>query len=214
MPIRAGRHCTCWKKLWHKESPTHNTHWQMTSSLFFLRGCLCVTPSTTRWRPICVFFSFFYEPFLRLGGALVVTIYRLQSSEVNINRIMKQSLQSVLMMEEIRGVICGGWEETRKRTVGSCGWSRRRIGCCVMICVRHQTAQLPVQPWWHSAAESLMLRTAKKMRKLFLSFFFYATQRWESTGRVAGGNFFIHAGGSSGFHWIDRHWGCFPASVG
>lgn len=122
---------------------------------------------------LCVFFPFFYEPFLRLRSTLVVTIYRLRSSEVNINRIMKQSLQSVLMMEEIRGVICGGREEKRKRTVGSCGWWwRRRIGCCVMICARHQTAQLPVQPWWHSAAESLMLRTAKKNEKAFPFFLF------------------------------------------
>lgn len=207
--LRAGRRCTCWKKLWHKVSNTQHTLADDKQPVF-LWGCFVLS----MWRPrphagrtfVC-FFPFFYEPFLRLRGTLVVTIYRLRSSEVNINRIMKQSLQSVLMMEEIRGVICGGREEKRKRTVGSCGWWRRRIGCCVMICARHQTAQLPVQPWWHSAAESLMLRTAKKTRKLFLSFFFYATQRWESTGRVAGGKFFIHAGGSSGFHWIGRHWG-------
>lgn len=44
----------------------------------------------------CLFLGFFWdEKVLRLCNALVVTIYRLRDDEVNINRIMKQSLQFV-----------------------------------------------------------------------------------------------------------------------
>lgn len=158
------------------QSLQHTTHTGRWQAACFFVGLVffwaCDALDHTLAAHLCVFFPFFYEPFLRLRGTLVVTIYRLRSSEVNINRIMKQSLQSVLMMEEIRGVICGGREEKRKRAVGSCGWWRRRIGCCVMICARHQTAQLPVQPGWHSAAESLMLRTAEKNEKAFPFFLF------------------------------------------
>lgn len=105
MPIKAGRHCC--QAVTQRVSNTQHTLADDKQPVFFEGLFVCDALNHTLAAHLCFFF-FFYEPFLRLGGALVVTIYRLQSSEVNINRIMKQSLQSVLMMEEIRGVICGG----------------------------------------------------------------------------------------------------------
>lgn len=98
-------------------------------------------------------------------------------------------------------------EETRKRTVGWCGWSRRGIGCCVMICARHQTAQLPVRPRWHSAAASLMLQTAKKWESFpFLSLFFLCHSEMRVYLTLEAVAAFIESADTVFLHvWKDRH---------
>lgn len=73
-----------------------NTRWQMRNSLLFMGLFLeHVSPSTKHWLHICLFSPVFYENVLWLCSALVVPIYPLQYYKVNINKIMKQSLQFV-----------------------------------------------------------------------------------------------------------------------